>query len=303
MPEGMPYHLEKGPTLRLLESALNGLTKTQLRQRFQRLNAEDTSLDWLFGEEVWADTAFERGPNVNGAAVVDRIAREWFGYAAQEDGSYTPQQTPTTGYWIAYQGAVDKVVRRTLAWAVQIALGLESDGTGPSRSTKWEIELFWKCPSPWFEGWVISRPVQPPPAGGGGKRLNRGLVTVIFMSPPHEGSNVAESPIAVSPKPTKAGIPYRVPSWQADYEQVWPRSQQWPPDKQPRAVDRQYGTWVITHRDHVKTGTVVLTTNPAVPTDYADWEIPQLAIYSGVEPVVVVSPSMPAGGVEHDGTV
>jgi hypothetical protein len=68
------------------------------------------------------------------------------------------------------------------------------------------------------------------------------------------------------------------------------------------AAQRTYATWVVTHRDQTKSG-VVTVTNNAHDSDIADWGIPQLGCYAGTGPIVVVSPSMAAGGVKHDGSV
>jgi hypothetical protein len=75
--------------------------------------------------------------------------------------------------------------------------------------------------------------------------------------------------------------------------------------------------WVVTHREHVIVG------EPEAAPDQSDdaarrarqintasgrplgehFEIPQLAEYVGTGDIVVVSPSMAAGGVTHDGKV
>jgi hypothetical protein len=43
--------------------------------------------------------------------------------------------------------------------------------------------------------------------------------------------------------------------------------------------------------------------NTAGPQEFADLTIPQLAMWEGTGKIVVVAPSMPAGGIEHDGSV
>ena len=48
---------------------------------------------------------------------------------------------------------------------------------------------------------------------------------------------------------------------------------------------------------------VIVTNNPSNPSDFSDWGIPQLNIYRGDGDVVIVAPSMPAGGVTYDGVV
>jgi hypothetical protein len=131
-------------------------------------------------------------------------------------------------------------------------------------------------------------------------------VTVIFMSPSHIGANVAESPIATSPTTLPPGVTHAIPSWQDDYEvlgEAHPDLANFPDRPRVPAIERTFSSWIVTHRDHVTTGAVDVTTNTAAAADFADWGIPQLSIYAGQGEVVVVSPSVPAGGVPEDGEV
>jgi hypothetical protein len=43
--------------------------------------------------------------------------------------------------------------------------------------------------------------------------------------------------------------------------------------------------------------------NTAGPREFTDLTIPQLAMWEGRDEIVVVAPSMAAGGVKHDGKV
>jgi hypothetical protein len=309
----MPYHLEKGPTLRVIEKTINA----DLRAAWTRICASKGGpLDWLLGPDAtkatWSDSALEKwkdrslGAAAQAANAQEAIARDWFGYA-QQNGKWAPEgpkpgKWPTTGYWIAYDGDVNEIVRRTLCWALDIALDVDKGGT-PRRKTPWPLELFWKCPSPWFEGWVL----------GGNEQ--RQVVTVIFVTPANKGANVAESPIATQDTTTNPDphLGYPVPSKEDNYLVVTDKLSAKELDA---AHNRRYSTWVVTHANHVTTGTLKITTNTVggIPDDYADWGIPQLSIYSGYkkshlgergnpEPIVVVSPSQNAGGVKADGAV
>jgi hypothetical protein len=145
-----------------------------------------------------------------------------------------------------------------------------------------------------------------------------GLVTVFLVSPSHEGASVAESPIAHSPVATPPGAGHPVPSTEDDYE--WLGQQKHPVPDRPRvknAVDRDFATWVVTHKQHRILGHVGRGTgdrgngsaeqereeNTAGPREFTDLTIPQLAMWEGRDEIVVVAPSMPAGGVKHDGKV
>jgi hypothetical protein len=310
----MPYHLEKGPTLRVIEKTINA----DPERAWQRIcRSQGGPLDWLLGDDAtqatWNDPALHewaaraKGTEKKAQSPQAAIARDWFGYRLR-GGKWAPESPPTknkpltTGYWIAYDGDVNAIVRRTLCWALDIALDPDENGK-PRRA--WELELFWKCPSPWFEGWVL---------GGNDKRR---VVSVIFVTPANRGANVAESPIATQPttKNPNKKLKYPVPSTQADYLEI---TDSLSAQQIAAARNRAYSTWVVTHAKHITTGIEKVTTNPVgsgIPTDYADWKIPQLAIYSGYqkgsnprrrgapEPIVIVSPSQNAGGVKADGSV
>lgn len=299
MPGGMPYHLEKGPTLRIVEQYLNG-GQPVMRQLLNVLRNSVGTLDWIENglTSLWDAPQFSGSPSGSGAAARDEIVTKWFGYS-NPAGPKDPGTT--TGYWIAYDGDVAEIVRRTLCWALEVSLGLEPADNGAGRPVPWPIELFWKCPVPWFEGWVVTRPA---PGGHASACCGAtGTVTVVFMTPSHVGANVSESPIATSataqPDPTK----HPVPSWQDDYE-VLGEAVPLPGRPRVRAVDRPHATWVVTHANHLTDqGNVIITSNTAEPSDFADWGIPQLSIYRGDGDVVVVAPSLPAGGVTFDGSV
>ena len=289
----MPYHLEKGATLRLLEQHLNASRK-QRRALLDTIRASPPGdVGWL-GQglpSLWADTRFERSPQKTGTAVLDDVKRRWFGYEEQ-GGRWQPVPgRPTTGYWIAYQGEVAEIMRRAFQWALELSFGLEPGEEGPGRVDPWPIEAFWKCPAPWFEAWVLERPI-----GGAG------LVSIVLVTPSHERSNVSESPIATSPVSMVPGASHPVPSHEDDYE-VLGRPHPTNPNR-PRvpAADRRWSTWIVTHENH-RTGGQVNVTSNTVMADFSDWGIPRLRIYEGVGDVVVVSPSMAAGGVKQDGTV
>lgn len=305
MGDGMPYHLEKGPLLRILESHLNG-NRSAMQGLLQIVedSVVNDSLDWILtgAPELWADPAFTHGPQ-SGEKMRERLITEWFGYVKDGAGGWVkPNPAPsTTGYWIGYRGDVHEIVRAAVRWALEVSLAAGSTASSGRRApAPWPIELFWKCPAPWFEAWVVSRRV----AG-----IKRGLVTLVLVTPSHKGATVSDTPIAHSPQATPPGATHPVPSWQDDYEQL-----QTPhPDPvnfpgRPRvvpAMSRNNATWVVTHEQHAVVGGGLrpFEQNTAAPVEFANWRIPQLAVYEGTGPIVVVAPSMAAGGVKHDGSV
>jgi hypothetical protein len=345
MPQLMPYHLEKGPTIRLLEQHINGSAE-DMRGMLDALRASVGTLDWVIEgiPGLWDDPRFEHSPLGSGAAVQENLIRNWLGFELV-GGAWQPGNDLTTGYWVAYQGDVNEIVRSTLTWALEQSLGLAPGDTGPGRDDPWEIEIFWKCPTPWFEGWVVTRPVdgRADPAAEPGateglrqQRLDarrhrwrghhhdhdhqakgegegdagcaepRRLVTVIFMTPSHLGANVAESPIAHSATTLPPGVTHAIPSWQDDYEVLGdphPDPAGFPDRPKVPAIERPFSSWIVTHRDHMTVGEVDVTTNTAAAADFADWGIPLLSIYAGQGDIVIVSPSVAAGGVPADGEI
>lgn len=294
MPIGMPYHLEKGPTLRLLEQHLNGSRQHRRHLLDTMRSAPRGDVGWL-GDglpSLWSDSRFQSSPAQNGADTLRTLKQKWFGYEEQGSRWRKTPNRPTTGYWIAYQGDVAEIMRRALTWALELSFGLEPGEKAPGRFDPLDIELFWKCPAPWFEAWVVHRPV-----GG------TGLVSVVFVTPSHEMSNVSESPIATSRTAMVPGAHHPVPSQQDDYE-VLGRPDPNDPVNRPRvpASDRRWAMWLVTHENHRSAGEVQITSN-TVFADFAEWGIPRLRIYEGEGDVVVVSPSMASGGVKQDGAV
>ncbi len=328
MPEGMPFYLEKGPTLRLVEQYLNSHGPQVLADLKQ---PNQPNLNWLTNQALWgANERFVVNQTAN------RITEQWFG-AGQQGGP----AASTTGYWTTYRGQVDEIVRKTLSWALEIALGVDDTGKA-TRSPQWELELFWVCSADWFEGWVVTRPIDQPgqfaalvkrlgkraarkkpaaaasqPGPLAAKQGDRAVVTVVFITPPHKGAVVAQSPLAVSGQANDANWTHPVSSWQRDYEKITPPIE--PVDRKPQPPrNRRFATWVVTHRMHrlvdpndpeetsagslVTTDTTKATLNKVVS--------PSGAVYSGyplgsnvATPIVVVAPSMPSGGVRADGTV
>jgi len=297
MTDAMPYHLEKGPTLGLIETYLNRADKRGVLKALRALEADDPDgVGWLETvlPELWDDEAFKKAPT-GARGMREHIIKHWFGYDGTSGGPWTPgRPAPArTGNWIGYHGDVNRIVRRTFRWGLEVALGLMPDEDRPGRADPAAIELFWVCGVHWFEGWVVQRPT---PHGGR-------LVTIIFVTPAHEGATVASSPLATSPTTRVAGLPNAVPSTEDHYEQVAfpPAAAAAGPPARPRAVDRPYATWVVTHERHNRL--FPLKNNALGAAVGLPLAPPTLADYEGVGGPVVVSPSMPAGGVTYDGWI
>jgi hypothetical protein len=291
MSGGMPYYLEKGPVLTLIETYVNksAAIKWDVLKKLQQAETSLPSSDWVNDvlPDLWRDHAFTKA-----AHTPLHIREHWFGYNA--DGTPWPSASSrTTGYWHGYKGDVNAIVLLALRYALQVAFEVTpgsnaATGTDPPTNNPAPVELFWVCATNWFEAWVVQR---PGPTGGR-------VVSVVFTTPPHEGAEVAKSPIATaaSTMPTTPGG-HAVPSKELDYELVGT-----PPSAlglRPVAVERPYATWVVTHSQHVLTEMSVLANN-SVGKDLGDTTPATFAVYEGLGDTVIISPSLPAGGVPFD---
>jgi hypothetical protein len=315
MGDMMPYLLEKGGTLRIFEEYLN---KGQPERRAflavvrNSCKANDLAgqLNWFVQgpPSLWADARFALRPVPageqpwTGDKECNLLIKNWFGFKRNSSGEWVTYMSasrsagspPTTGFWIAYEGKVHRIVCAAVRWALELSLGLGPKDEGPGRDDPLRIELLWKCLAPWFEAWVLRRPTDGP--------FGRGLVSVVLVTPTHDGANVAESPIATSPTVASVGG-QGVPSTGPDYEVLAMDGLGTAATPAVPAAHRTHAMWVVTHRKQVKSGTVTVVDNNTAPSDLADWGIAQLACYQGNGDIVVVSPSMAAGGIKHDGSV
>jgi len=268
----MPYHVEKGPTLTLIEKHLNTVgNKVDILGRMRAQDdANSGTTNWLSTAmpSLWQDqTLLARAPST-----LTNIEKAWFGVGA-----------PTGATWVGYSGDVNRIVRRGLRWALEVSLNLKPYDPLPSVTSApagAPIELFWICGIHWFETWVIQRP------GPGGR-----IVTVIFLTPAHEGAVVSTTPLATAAT-TRAGGGYPVPSLEPDYLRV-----AFPPTD-TAAAGRSHASWVVTHAQHTP---YELLKNNAMGTRLGPQQAPALAYYVGSGGPVVVSPSVPAGGVPRTG--
>jgi hypothetical protein len=305
MGDNMPYMLEKGGTMRLMEDHINN--KMTGHQRRTYLDAVRSSEDlddaaWFIDgpTNLWTRAGVTWGPDGSGTAARDRLIRTWFGSAVVPPKKLTPLLSsmvpPTTGFWIAYEGDVHRIVRRAVRWALELSLELRPTDTGRGRDNPLPIELFWKCLAPWFEAWVVRRPAPGTPQGG--------VVTVTFITPTHVGADVSQTPLAGGPN-VQVGNGVGAPSNSRDYQVLGlggVTADAHTAVAQVSPAKRAYGMWVVTHKEQVKSAQPVIV-NTARDRDLAQWGIAQLGCFRGDGDVVVVSPSLAAGGVRHDGSV
>jgi hypothetical protein len=303
MSGGMPYHLEKG-ALRLLEQHVN-CGREGMGRILRTLREADGTRDWVLG--LLPDFEDQRGllplRHSTGREFLHHFTEHWLGKvnASQPGGEWSRRDGEgRIGYWTAYTGDVEQIVRKALVWALELALGLERGAPPETRDEAGEpdpVELFWMCPVNWVEAWVVRRPVGEPERG-------RGLVTLCFITPAHAGSDIAEGPVAHALTAATTAHAHAVPSIEDDYEQLdvpWPFADVMPDRPRVKATDRQHATWVVTHREHRPVAAPPAVDDSTAPSAFGDWDAPRLNVYEGVGEVVIVSPSMAAGGVTHDG--
>ncbi|MGZ4679268.1 MAG: hypothetical protein ACXVIH_04465 [Ilumatobacteraceae bacterium] len=301
----MPYHLEKGHYLLLIEATLNeGIetvvdddTTTEfagLARRYSMLEymrqvvARPCSLTHGESEDdgllTWPD--FMDDDDV-GFPIRGIIAEDWFGYRIRHDGSFNtaPHPNKPTGMWDGYQGNVERIVANVLVRSLEVSLGLDHGDPIPSGPPprSWPLYFFFKCQQPFFEGWVTWQCHSV-------NRRAAGQVTVIFATPGHN------HPVSDHPVPIDANHDHKddqVYTLRNDGEFLEEPTSA--PAADPGGQPHQ-GVWVITHRDHKKLNVF----DTSVPSAYLEWGPPLLPIIAPENfcDVVTVQPAARSGGVD-----
>jgi hypothetical protein len=276
----MPYQLEKGPGFSIPEAVLadRGLRLEAL----QRLR-DRTIANPFDGMPTLDSSILDQGPWDEDARVWHQN-RHWYGKTYDSTTKKWEAQQPfdltngplTTGYWYNWYGDAEEIMRETFIRAIEVSLGIAHDAAAPTASPAsaaspatarfWPIEIFWRCPAPWFEGWVTWRAEQ----GG------QGHVTVHLHTPSHQGSALLLSPLR-NPPPN-------------------------PPDKYespPVSVNSARGMWVITHH-HAEVHNRYSPNSD--PSDPGAWTYPDFGpLIQSHGPVTVVQPAEVDGGVLPNG--
>jgi len=290
----MPYQLEKGPYFSVTETVLEDFDQridVLVDLRLQRdadamPTLESDSLDTSRGN---IQTEDQRRYHQN---------RHWYGKTQLASGYWGPQApfdpvtNPRTGFWHNWYGDAEGIVRETYTRAIEVSLGIPHDTTvtdksaivelarRPEHGRFWPIEIFTRCPAPWFEGWVTWQSEGP----------SNGHVTVHIHTPSHDRSNLLTSPVRPG---------YTTPEYQDEIN--------FPP---PLPSDGKRGMWVVAHlyQELVNppfAGPVVSGPSEALdghPDQKAPWKLPRFgAVYHSQGDIVTVRPSEPNGGVLADG--
>jgi hypothetical protein len=296
MSGGMPYQLEKGPYFAVTESMLDFGGNRDDRLALLKLMIQGTDPNRLPSLE---SKSLNRGPMSDAEARLEHMNRHWFGRTKAEPGApwvdqpkFDPQCPTTTGYWRQWYGNAGDIVAKTFIRAVEVSLGVDHVMPGTDLNTLvatrcWPIEVFWRCPAPWLEGWVTWRREEDRPASNRlGDRLrhslarlferpNIGHVTVHLHTPSHEGSVLLLSPRRTAPFDA---IP--------DYVD------------EPVSSAARRGMWVIAHERQVQHQYYGVTE----PSPAGAFPLPMFGpLVESTGNVITVQPNEPDGGVLRDG--
>ncbi|MBV8950424.1 MAG: hypothetical protein JOZ99_06085 [Actinobacteria bacterium] len=269
----MPYQLEKGPYFSVTEAVLDCCHGTDRLELLALLTGTTrTPLDDM---PTLDSTSLDGGPRGQDNADGRRRHQneEWYGMSRDKSGGWVgqppfdPNNPQSTGYWHNWYGDAEEIVRQTFIRAIEVSLGIPhtAAGTDVSKLTVrhcWPIEVFWRCPAPWFEGWVTWR-----------KEIDgSGRVTVHLHTPSHEYGALLMSPIRQPPASTR-------PMYELN----------------PQTSDGARGMWVIAQEQQVKHRT---WRNANAPGRSGHWYFPRFgAMIESRGAVVTVQTSEADGGV------
>jgi hypothetical protein len=269
MPGGMPYQLEKGPYFAVAETMLDFGSSAQQRLALLAQMRAGTDPDQL---PTLDSTNLDVGPLNTFDKRRDHMDTHWFGKSRPNSAArWTPQpplnpnNPKPTGFWHNWYGDADGIVAQTFIRAVEVSLGLQHPG-GNAPTRCWPIEIFWRCPAPWFEGWVTWR----------GEPDGSGHVTVHLHTPSHDDSVLLLGPRRGAPDNLKH-----------DYKD------------NPLSSTMDRGMWVITHEQQEPLP-YYAATNPSPPGQ--PWQLPTFGpFYYSHGEIVCVQPNEPDGGVRNQG--
>jgi hypothetical protein len=278
----MPYTTEKHEALQVIEDYIN-------KDRWRSL----TTLWKLLDGVATTDLEPIRSQNLNHHPYetkekrIAHVNHDWWGMDVDKAGAwqhqppFNPHSNPTTGFWEYWYGEAECVFRETMIRAMSVSLGIEREDRddtaqykGQERPTSmhgtrhWPITLLWKCPQPWYEGWIEFQEW--------GNQARDGHVTVVLSTPAH-GRKLYTSPLR---PPTAVAIdPYN--AYKVD----------------PREPAGPNGLWVVSQTVHRK-----WTRPGSAPSGSTSWAPPPLGCYvESMGGVVCVSISVPDGGAAPAG--
>lgn len=282
MPPLMPYTTEKSPIFQVVESFANGDRARALPVLWSLL--DDAPIAEL---PPVSSTTLNHGPYNTPEKRAQHVNEHWWGWKQNAAGGWDKQapfdanSNRTTGFWEFWYGEAEPVFRETMIKALSISLGIRREDPNDTQKYKggerpasmhgtrhWPISILWKCPSPWYEGWIEFQ------QWGQGPR--EGHVTVLLSTPAH-GVQLYNTPLR--PPSEQADPPYR--AYQVD----------------PAEPLGPNGLWLVSQVYHRKW-------NPPgnAPSAPGRWSAPTLGAYvESVGNVVTVATRVADGGVAPGG--
>ena len=260
MPGSMPYSLEKGPYLSVIEDYVNG-DRESGADRWRPRSATGTRSTSSTPSTRSLSTPGRTAPRSSaitssgtGSATSPTAAGGWLPPPPFDTGGVTHHRV--------LAGVARRLRGRAAPHADPRARGEPRDPAHPgdpaNATQHWPIELFWRCPIPWFEGWVTWRANGSPPKSG--------QVTVLLSTPSH-GHPLKNTPLRTNVVPDYAEDP-------------------------PSAVGSQ-GSWVVSQRYHRPRKTIM-----SLPSPQGTGTFPTVGLaYSSEGAPVTVSPAEWEGGV------
>jgi hypothetical protein len=179
----MPYSVEIGPVLRTLTE--------YCEQKKQR---GDLLLDLRKGEKLPKLLKSIGVPD----DVADHFATDWLGYEGsppkRSKTAWNAGAPKTTGWWSAWSGDAEGVLRETMIRAIEVSLGL-LHGADPAASTRqWHLTFLWTCGAPTLQGWVSWWDYSAKNGNGNGAHGGGDGVVNVILSTPGNGKPLCATP-------------------------------------------------------------------------------------------------------------
>ncbi|MDQ1383793.1 MAG: hypothetical protein QOG65_1172 [Actinomycetota bacterium] len=210
----MPYLVEKGPYLSVLESKL-----AQPKTRAGILR--DLYAGVALADLVGFDSTNLVPDGMSEAERKRHLNEDWFGFNGQ------PM------FWVGFDGKPEIIMREGMIRAIEMSFGLEHGDPAPddakaSSGRHWPIDVYWICQGPWFQCWVLWRAAAN----------DEGHVTLMITTPAAYG-------YPLTAKITRPVHANQGPYTAEDYAHP-------PEQRAPKRPALEKGMWVVGHEDYTR---------------------------------------------------
>jgi len=290
----MPYTTEKAMIFQVVETWGNGSRDTALQAMWDLLDGIKKIADF----DVLRSTTLNYAPYETVEKRQRHVEEDWWGHTPIGPAANVPRwsdtqppyhERPMTGFWKHWYGDAEGVFRETMIRALAVSLGLPRETEAVTKQWRgkprpqnlrgsgqhWPISILWKCPSPWYEGWIEFKAERKP-----WWRLGppQGHVTVVLSTPSH-GVKLYDTPLRPSSADSVALDPYQA------YR------------KDPVEPAGPEGLWVVSQTLHTLMPNTTQTS--AYPGEWGPPVLGKPVLSTG--PVVCVAPAVPDGGAAPSG--